>query len=380
MTEAGSSSPDDPATSPDDPATPGVDIAALTAWMDAQENPSLGHGPIHAVTPLAGGTQNIMLRFSRAGSNDDQLQFVLRRPPLHKRKNSDETMRREARVLAALSATQEGQRVPHPRLIASCATTDVLGAAFYLAEWIDGRNITVSPTDHHLCTPGIGHRMGLSHVEALAALSRVDHTSSGLDGFGRPDGWLERQVPRWRSHWEAYLQTPGYTRDDLPGVDDVGQWLKENQPVQERQGIVHGDAHLSNVLFEPNGPEVAALVDWELATLGDPNLDLGWLLATGVGNSSPGDVPPKLGAGLTTNPVTAQFPGYDEVISHYATMAGADMTHAFWYGTLACYKLGILIEGTWVRALAGKAPREVGDQLHTAALGLFARAQYFMAA
>lgn len=378
----------------DGAADHGVDFAALATWMDEQQDPQLGHGPITAITPLAGGTQNIMLRFDRATATGDQARFVLRRPPLHKRRNSDETMRREARVLSALGATESAQRVPHPRLIAACGSTDVLGATFYLAEWIDGRNITVAPTDHHLTTPGIGRRMGLSHVEALAALSQVDHTAHDLDGFGRPDGWLSRQVTRWQSHWQGYLETPGYGVDDLPGVEDVGHWLSANQPEQTRHGIVHGDAHLSNVLFEPDGPEVAALVDWELATLGDPTLDLGWLLATGIDHGSdPGgardtgdtgdardqDGERPLGAGLASNPVTSQFPSFDDVISHYGNITGADMTNAFWYGTLACYKLGILIEGTWVRALVGKAPQEVGDTLHTAAQGLFTRAQTFMA-
>jgi aminoglycoside phosphotransferase (APT) family kinase protein len=151
-----------------------VDLAALAAWMDGQ---GLGHGPIEQAELLGGGTQNILLRFDRAGQT-----YVLRRPPLHKRDNSDETMRREARVLTAL----KGSPVPHPEVIAACPTTDEIGAAFYLTELVDGFNPSTGLPPLHAGDPALRHRMGLAMVEAIAALGALDHEALGVADLGKP--------------------------------------------------------------------------------------------------------------------------------------------------------------------------------------------------
>lgn len=334
---------------------PGVEIDALRRWMDDQ---GLGSGPIEDVEQLAGGTQNVLVRFRRGDRS-----HVLRRPPLHKRANSDETMRREARVLAALA----GSDVPHPGLIAACPDTDVLGAAFYLMEPIDGFNPASGLPEPHRSDPAMRRAMGFSMVDAIAALALVDHEAVGLGDFGKPDGWLERQVPRWRSQLDSYAELEGYPGPDIPGVDEVSGWLEANRPATWQPGVIHGDFHFANVLVRPDAPDLAAIVDWELCTIGDPMLDLGHLLATWP----PDDDDPAAGAvggGIDGLPTKA------ELVDRYAERTGRAVDDAGWYHVLAAYRLGIILEGTHARAFAGKAPKEIGDMLHATTVGLFERA------
>jgi aminoglycoside phosphotransferase (APT) family kinase protein len=330
-----------------------VDLDALAAWMDIQ---GLGTGPIHDTELLGGGTQNILLRFDRAGRT-----YVLRRPPEHKRDNSDETMRREARVLAALA----GGPVPHPALIAACPTIEEIGAAFYLTELVDGFNPSTGLPPLHAGDPAIRHRMGLAMVEAIAALGGLDHEALGLADLGKPEGYLERQVGRWRSQLASYSSMDGYPGPDIPGVDEVARWLDDHRPAGFRPGIIHGDFHLANVMFRHDGPELAALVDWELTTIGDPLIDLGWMLATWPDQDAPGPTPQVPDGG---------FPTPAELVEHYGRHSDRDLSTVDWFAVLACYKLGIILEGTHARAFAGRAPKATGDLLHATTVALFERA------
>ncbi len=332
-----------------------VDLEGLAAWMEGQ---GLGSGSIEGTQLLAGGTQNILLRFERAGRA-----YVLRRPPPHLRKNSNETMRREARVLAAIA----GSDVPHPALIAACPGEDVLGASFYLMEPVEGFNPAGTLPEPHASDPAMRHALGLSMVDAIAALGSLDYLEVGLEGFGKPEGYLERQVPRWRAQLQSYGELEGYPGPDIPGVERVARWLEEHRPARFRPGILHGDYHLSNVMVEPDGPNLAAVVDWELSTVGDPLLDLGWLLATWPGPEGPG-------AGTIATSPWAGFPTADELVARYAERSDRDLSHIEWYAVLACYKLGIILEGTHARACAGKAPKTTGDLLHATTVALFERA------
>ena len=321
--------------------------------MDEQ---GLGEGPLVDVEAITGGTQNILMRFSRSGRS-----YVLRHPPPHKRKNSDETMRREARLLAALAGTD----VPHPALIAACAVLDVLGSAFYLMEPVDGFNPSVAVPEPHLSSTEMQHQMGLAMVDAIAALGRVDHVEVGLGDFGKPDGWLERQVERWRSHLASYPPAEGYPGPDIPGVEEVASWLDAHRPSAWSPGLIHGDFHFANVLIDRTVPRVAAMVDWELATVGDPLLDLGHLLCTWPSGHSPMTV-----AGVNHT----ALPTRDELIGRYDDQSARGVDHADWYQVLACYRLGIILEGTNARAYAGQAPREIGDLLHAHTVSLFEQA------
>jgi len=333
---------------------PLIDLPALRFWMDAQ---GLGVGELENAHQLAGGTQNILVRFTRSG-----VDYVLRRPPEHPRENSNQAMRREAQILAALAATE----VPHPRLIAACDDLSVLGVVFYLMQPIEGFNpIRGLPPPHAQSAP-MQRRMGLALVEGIAALGALDHQALGLADFGRPDGFLQRQVSRWRAQLDSYAAMPGWPgASALPGVGKVAAWLDDHCPATFKPGILHGDYHLANVMYRHDSPELAAIVDWELATIGDPLIDLGWLLATwpdpAFGDVS--SVTPWLG-----------FPTADELIAHYRERSTRDLSAIQWYGVLACYKLGILLEGTHARACAGKAPAETGERLHENAVRLFRRA------
>lgn len=332
-----------------------VDLKRLQAWMDEQQ---LGQGPLENVQDLAGGTQNILLRFERDGRS-----FVLRRPPAHLRAGSNETMRREARVLGALATTN----VPHARLIAGCPDENVLGAAFYLMEPVDGFNPVTGLPPLHAGSEAIRHRMGLALVEGIAALGAVDYRAVGLEGFGRPDNYLERQVSRWQRQLESYSDCAGWPgAESLPGVARVAEWLDANRPTELTPGILHGDYHLANVMYRKDSAELAAIVDWELATIGDPLLDLGWLLATWPDDEG--------GQQTTTVTPWKGFPSAQELVEHYRARSERDLSHIEWYGVLACYKLGILLEGTHARACAGRAPKETGDALHGKAVRLFERA------
>jgi len=333
----------------------GVDLQKLGAWMDGEGLPG---GAILAPELLAGGTQNILLRFRRAGRD-----YVLRRPPPHKRKNSDETMRREARVLAAL----RGSDVPHPPLIAACGDVEVLGAAFYLMEPVEGFNPTQGLPALHAGDASVRHRMGLSMVEGIAALARVDHEAVGLSDFGKPVGYLERQVERWRAQLTGYSEFEGYAGPDIPGLDEVARWLEDHRPQSSRPGILHGDFHLSNVMFRPDSGDLAAIVDWELSTVGDPLLDLGWMLATWPD-------PEGSGAGKIGVQPWEGFARPEELVAHYRERSDRKLDSISWYAVLACYKLGIILEGTHARACAGKAPKATGDVLHATTIGLFDQA------
>ena len=339
------------------PPPAGVDLGRLGAWMDEQ---GLRPGPIEGVEPLSGGTQNILLRFTRGGER-----YVLRHPPVHKRANSDETMRREARVLAAL----DGSDVPHPRLIAACPDPAVLGSAFYLMEPVIGANPTVALPEAY-DDPGWRLELGLALADSAAAIGAVDHVAAGLVDLGRPEGFLERQVTRWASQLASYSELDGYPGPDIPGVEDVGQWLDANRPTRWEPGLLHGDYHLANVLCRLDRPGVAAVVDWELTTIGDPLLDLGWLLATWPDD---GDASVPL-AGQSW----AGLPDRRQLVARYAERSRRDLSAITWYEVLACYKLGIILEGTHARAHAGLAPKETGDRLHVTTLGLFRRAHALM--
>ncbi len=331
-----------------------VDLDALTSWMTDQ---GFGAHPIEGAHLLEGGTQNFLLKF-----HHDNRDYVLRRPPKHLRKNSNDTMKREARVLGALA----GSKVPHPGFIASCSDESVLGCCFYLMEPVEGFNATTGLQDYHRRDPAVRHRMGLAMIEGITALGSIDYRAVGLEGFGKPEGFLERQVPRWQAQLQSYNKLEGWPGPaSLPGIDTIPEWLDDNRPAAFVPGIMHGDYHLANVMFCYDSPELAAIVDWELCTIGDPLIDLGWLMSMwhDPEEDTPARVQPWEG-----------FPSIDEMIAHYAERSSRNLDALPWYGVLACFKLGSILEGTHARACAGLAPRETGDALHTSTINLFSRA------
>lgn len=333
-----------------------VDIERVAAWMDTQ---GLEAGPIVDAAPLTGGTQNILLKFRRGDR-----WFVLRRPPRHLRRESNDVMRREARVLAAL----KGSDVPHPEFIAVCDDASLIGAVFYLMEPIIGFNATEGLPALHKGDAAIRRRMGFALDDGIIALSRVDIERAGIADLSKIDNWLERQTKRWRAQLDSYAQFKGWTGlAALPDVEKICAWLEANRPGTMKPGLLHGDYHFSNVLYRFDGPELAAIVDWELTALGDPLLDLGWLTATWP---EPEHEPH---AAVAVQPWEG-FPPIGEVVARYLEATGRTLAELRWYAVLACFKLGSILEGSHARACAGLTPKPVGDRLHAHTIMLFHRA------
>ncbi len=312
---------------------------------------------------LAGGLQNNVFLIERAGAS-----LVLRRPPKHLRPESNDTMLREARILKALAGTP----VPHPRFYALCEDLSVIGACFYVMEPLEGFAPTGALRGAYATDPAWRRAMGEELVRAASALGAVDHKAVGLATLGKPDNWHERQVSRWRSQLEGYRAMPNYGGNELPHVDEVGRWLNDNLPGNRRIGIIHGDFQFPNVMFSLSAPRISGVIDWELATLGDPLLDLGWVLTSWWEEGDPEG----------KKPLVQPWDGFlprAELIRLYGEISGRDMSVMPWFFTLACYKLACLLEGTYARSKAGQIPADVGEQVHGYAVWLMAKAMQLIA-
>jgi aminoglycoside phosphotransferase (APT) family kinase protein len=333
-----------------------VDWNAIASWLAAKD---IALGQITDVEQIGGGTQNLMFAFQCG-----DVRLVLRRGPEHLRPHTNNALRREARVLNALAETD----VPIPRLVAAEHDESVLGSVFYVMEQVDGFNASLGLPSLHQSDAKMQRAMGFQTIDALVALGAVDAERVGLGDIGSPEGFLERQVSQWLSTLENYATVEGYPGHQLPNVDDLGDWLTRHRPPSFEPGIMHGDFHLANLMFDNNGPTVAAIVDWEMCTLGDPLLDLGWLLATW----------PQDGA-FGAFGVMADLPTRNELIEHYAaTTTRRSPEHARWYAVMASFKLAVMLEGTNARAHAGKAPKATGDLLHATAVRLLTNATVFI--
>lgn len=338
--------PDD---APQLPTLSAGDVEALSGWARAQGLGSV----VSDVVPLAGGTQNVVVRLHLDGRP-----MVLRRPPVHPRPTSDRTMQREIAVLRTLA----GSDVPHPHFIAGCEDPGVLGVVFYLMEEVDGFNPGNEVTDAYRREAALRHDVGLSYAASLGRLGNVAWEGSPLAAIKRPGSFLARQVPQFLGLLDSYRHER-YGAEELPRAGELAQWLDGHRPPDGEPGIMHGDAHLNNVLLRRDTPELAAFIDWEMCTVGDPLLDLGWMLVCWPHQPDPINAGKELAAlgGLASR---------RELLEAYLS-AGGRRTHALdWYLAMACFKLAIVIEGTWSRHLAGQASREAGERLHTAATNL----------
>jgi aminoglycoside phosphotransferase (APT) family kinase protein len=324
------------------------DQAAVQRWLREQ---GLG-SEVTDVEPLTGGTQNIVVRLRVDGRA-----MVLRRPPLHPRPTSDKTMLREIAALRTLAGTP----VPHPGFIAGCDDLDVLGVVFYLMEEVDGFNPGDSMDEAYVRNADWRHQVGLSYAASLAKLGNVQWQGKPLAELKRPGSFLERQVPQFLRLLESYRHDK-YAPESL-AVSDLADWLESNRPADGEPGILHGDPHLSNVLLRRDKPELAAFVDWEMCTVGDPLLDLGWMLICWPLETNTITAGAELAAlgGLATR---------RELLDAYREAGGRETSSLNWYVAMACFKLGIVIEGTWSRFLVGQASRDAGERLHSNAQNL----------
>jgi aminoglycoside phosphotransferase (APT) family kinase protein len=332
-----------------------VDPVALAAWMDDQDGLP-GRGEPLEVRRVSSGASNDIFEVERGGEV-----LMLRRPPRVGREQSDEIMLREARVLAALNGTP----VPHPTFRAVCADPSVLGATFYLMERVEGFTPMRELPEPFRSDPALRREMGFQLVEAAGHLANVDWRAAGLEGFGRPEGFHERQADRWLAHLAGYERLEGYEVRDLPGLHDAADWLRAHPPEHWEPGISHGDYQFANVMFAPEAPaRLVAIVDWEMATVGDPLLDLAWVINTWKD-------PDEDGSGAYTQPWSG-FPSRAELLERYAAVTGRDLSRMDYYVILAGFKLGILLEGHWARQVAGVNDTGYGEVMRDIAADLIA--------
>lgn len=331
-----------------------IPVDALTAWLDER---AIGSGPIEKISLLSGGTQNILVRLTRGAQT-----MILRRPPRHKRASSDAAMDREATVLSALATTS----VPHPRMRGASSDHSILGASFFVMDHVPGFCAPQHMPDSVIANDLSGQQMADAAITALATLRTVDITSVPLADLGNPAGWLPRQVPKWLAQLESYREVAEWEDPDLPGLIEVTTWLTANVPSTWTAGLIHGDFHLGNMLFDEESLRVNAVIDWELATLGAPLIDLGHLMATW-----PDPAEPRT-AGLPRYP--QNFPNRTVLAERYAELFPQEADQIRWFYVFACFRLAILLEGTHARSLAGKAPAAIGRRFHNISQSLIDQA------
>ncbi|MGZ4195920.1 MAG: phosphotransferase family protein [Solirubrobacteraceae bacterium] len=280
--------------------------------------------------PIGDGHSNVTFGLSTG--------VVVRRPPRGPLPPSAHDVLREARLLRALERTP----VRAPRVLAVCDDESVIGAPFYVMEEVQGEVITDS-MPHALDTPDERGRVADELIDSLVELHSVDWTAIGLEGFGKPSGYLERQLRRFNGLWEH-----NRTRE-LPEVEQVGSWLAANMPDSPPATIVHGDYRLGNTMFAAGSPaRLVAILDWEMATIGDPLADVGYMM---IHWTRPGDQVGRFNLHSVTT--LEGFPSRDELIARYEQRSGRSMQALNWYVTLALWKAVVFMEGNYKRAVAG---------------------------
>jgi aminoglycoside phosphotransferase (APT) family kinase protein len=310
--------------------SPLVDPDRLAAWM---QHEGLAGGPVEIERITTGHSNEVFLVRSDNGT------CVLRRPPRTPLSPTAHDMAREFRLLRAFHGHSD---VPVPRPIALCTDADVIGASFYLMDPVDGvvvREKLPAP----IADPSSPRACAYALIDALAGIHAFDWKHGGLDGFGKPDGYLERQVPRWLGQLERYK-----TRE-IPEVDEAGAWLAAHTPAMQAPGVIHGDYKLDNVMFAPRLPvELVAVVDWEQSTIGDPLVDLGWVIGLWI---EPGEAATL--AGASPFPADADVPTRADLIARYADQTGRDLSNIAFYCVLGLFKLACVMEGSYARFKAG---------------------------
>jgi aminoglycoside phosphotransferase (APT) family kinase protein len=295
-----------------------------------------------------GGSGGILVRRHQAGhSNEtffverDDWELVLRRPPLGAFLPSAHDVGREYRVLTAL---KDGP-VRVPQTVLMCEDPGVIGAPFYMMEKVEG--VVIRDSVPEAFTTDDRARIGDELVDALVELHSVDPAGVGLADFGKPTGYLERQLRRWTGQMELTLP---HTRP-VEELEAVGRWLRDKVPTSPPSTLVHGDYKLDNVMFRPDSPpRLVAILDWEMSTIGDPLADLGWMSSFW---RDPGDPTGNLFSETTRVTEQDGFQRRSELIDRYATATGRDVSRLTWYQVLAAWKLAILLEGSYARHLAG---------------------------
>jgi aminoglycoside phosphotransferase (APT) family kinase protein len=305
-----------------------LDEERLDAWLDVQGLPGTGE-PLKTEF-VSGGTQNEIYEVRRG-----DLHAALRIPPVAAPATRDEGIVREWRIIEALRGTD----VPHTQAIAVCTDPAVLGRTFYLMGFVDGwspMNVDDWPAPFDA---DLDARRGLAYqlVEGIALLSKVDWQARGLHDLGRPDGFHERQVDRWTAFLERIKGR------ELPGFDEAAAWLRAHKPIDFVPGLMHGDYQFANVMYRHGAPaRLAAIVDWEMGTVGDPKLDLGWVV-----QSWPHDMHGEEAARGYVD--MTGMPTKTEVLARYAEVSGRQVDDIDYYVILAKWKLAVVLEQGYQR-------------------------------
>ncbi|HEV7733850.1 MAG TPA: phosphotransferase family protein [Candidatus Binatia bacterium] len=330
---------------------PGIRADRVAAFFRAQ----VPGGDTELTFELISGGRSNLTYLVRGGDRT----WVLRRPPLGHVLPTAHDMAREYRVLSALAGTN----VPAPRAIALCEDTAVNEAVFYVMEHRPGVVLHDGLPAGYATDGPSRRRMASALVDTLVRLHAVDWRAVGLEGFGKPDGYLERQVRRWAMQWE------GNKTAELPAVDTLLRRLASAVPASPAPTIVHGDYRLGNMALDPADPgRIVAVFDWEMATIGDPLADLGYTLMywPEPGDPVPSGIPP-----ITNQP---GFPLRATLIEEYARRSGRDVDHVDFYLVLAFTKLAVIAEGIFKRFQLGKDAGTSGDFSLRAAAPLAERA------
>jgi aminoglycoside phosphotransferase (APT) family kinase protein len=312
----------------------------LRAYLDDR----LGDAAPISVEPMAGGGSCDIFAVDR-----NSHRWVLRRAPSHRSSSTAHDVLREFRILDAIK--DAGVRVARPLL--ACADPEVFGGPFYLMERIDGVPVRRSIPQAWATDPHHQHRAPEELVDALVAIHAVDWKGVGLADLARPGAFLERQVGRWMSQLDSYRGRP------LPIAKRVGEWLEANRPADQEPVLAHGDYKLDNVLFaESSPPELLAVVDWEMALIGDPLVDLAWAL---IFHPDPEGTMPL---GLAGEPRfdSSMLPSPAQLIARYAEASGRDASGIDWYHVFARWKLAIVLEGSYAKFLRGDSQKPVHEQ------------------
>jgi aminoglycoside phosphotransferase (APT) family kinase protein len=322
------------------PGVPGIeDPARLAAWI-GRGGGAADAGELSGVQLIAGGRSNLTYRLDLG-----QSPLVLRRPPLGHVLPTAHDMAREYRVLTALHGTD----IPVPGPVAFCQESDVIGAPFYLMEYVDG--LVLRSREHgEQLSPDQARQLSERLAQMLAAIHGVDPDAVGLAGFGRPAGYLPRQLARWQRQWELSATRP------MPGYDALVQRLTAGLPPSAEGTLVHGDFRLDNMLVTlGQRPEIAAVVDWEMSTLGDPLADLGLTLMYWADPGEQDWLEINVGAGVTAAP---GFFTRAELAARYAELTGRDISGIGYYMAFGCFKLAVVLEGIHARFLQHKTVGE----------------------
>jgi aminoglycoside phosphotransferase (APT) family kinase protein len=313
---------------------PGLPLGPLAAYL-AEHRPGFAGGPLSAEL-IAGGKSNLtyLVHGRRDGGSAT---WVLRRPPLGHVLATAHDMAREFRVLSALQPTA----VPVPEVYLLCQDVEVIGAPFYLMERVEGTVYRRTSQTARL-TAERARALSWALVDVLADLHSVDPVEVGLADFGRPEGFLDRQVARWGKQLAASRSR------EVPGIDELHAALGDAVPTSQRAVIVHGDYRLDNAIVDGHD-RIAAVLDWEMATLGDPLADLGLLCVYWTELES-------LGNAALTSAVSAAagFPGQRELVERYAWRSGLDVGPLPWYIAFGYFKLAVIAEGIYYRFLSGQ--------------------------